>query len=125
MSPLWEDAIRRGDVRLVLELLGHHANTRNRYGQTALMLAAQFGHCEIAEVLIAHRADLNITAKFGLSALQLAIIAGHEQVACLIARAGADISITGVGALGFCGKTAYDMAVERGLLELSAELKTG
>ena len=125
MDAAWEDAVKCGDVRLVLDLLGRGADVdaRDRYGQTALMLAAHAGHREVVETLIAHRAKLNITAKFGLSALMLAIVAGHAEVARLLAKAGADLSLRGTGAPGFAGKTAYDLAMKRGLLELSAELK--
>ena len=125
MNASWEDATKRGDARIVLDLLGRgtDVNALDRYGQTALMLAAHAGHCEVVEILIAHRANLNITAKFGLSALMLAIVAGHEEVARLLAKAGADLSLLGSGAPGFSGKTACDLAVERGMLELSAELK--
>ncbi|MGH7881167.1 MAG: ankyrin repeat domain-containing protein, partial [Candidatus Binataceae bacterium] len=121
----WEDAIKRGDGQLVLELLerGANADARDRYGQTALMLAAHAGHREVVETLIAYRADLNVTAKSGLSALMLGLIAGHAEVALLLAKAGADLSPRGTGAPGFAGKTAYDLAVERGLPELSAALK--
>lgn len=98
-------------------------NARNRYGQTALMLAAHAGHREVVEILIVHRADLDITAKFGLSALMLAIVAGHADVAHLLAKSGADLLLRASGAPGFAGKTAYDLAMERGMLELSAELK--
>jgi ankyrin repeat protein len=120
-----EDAIKRGDGRIVHDLLGRgiDADARDRYGQTALMLAAHAGHREVVETLIAHRANLNITAKFGLSALMLALIAGHAEVARLLAKTGADLSLRGTGAPGFADKTAYDLALERGLLALSAELK--
>jgi uncharacterized protein len=126
MDAIWEDAIKRGDVQRVVELLGQGTNVdaRDRYGQTALMLAAQAGRREVVEALIAHRADLNVTAKFGLSALMLALVAGHEDVARILARAGADASLRGTGAPGFAGKTAHDLAVDRGMLELSAELKS-
>jgi uncharacterized protein len=125
MDAAWEDAIKRGDVQLILDLLGRgiDVNARDRYGQTALMLAAHAGHAEVVETLIAHRANLNITAKFGLSALMLALVAGHAEVARLLAKAGADLSLRGTGSPGFADKTAYDLAVERGMLELSAELK--
>jgi uncharacterized protein len=125
MVAAWEDAIKRGDVQIVLDLLGRgiDADACDRYGQTALMLAAHAGHREVVETLIAHRAKLNITAKFGLSALMLALIAGHAEVARLLAKAGADLTLRGTGAPGFADKTAYDLAVERGLLALSAELK--
>lgn len=125
MDAAWEDAIKRGDVRIVLDLLGQgtDVDARDRYGNTALMLAAHAGQREVVETLIAHRANLNITAKFGLSALMLALVAGHAEVARLLARAGADLSVRGTGAPGFVGKTAFDLAVERSMLELSTELK--
>ena len=125
MDADWEDAIKRGDVRVIHDLLGRGADVdaRDRYGQTALMLAAHAGHREVVETLIAHRANLNITAKFGLSALMLALVAGHAEIARVLAKAGADLSLRGTGAPGFAGKTAYDLAVERGMSELSEELK--
>ncbi|MDP1665621.1 MAG: ankyrin repeat domain-containing protein [Methylobacter sp.] len=125
MDPVWKDAIQRSDVQVVLDLLeqGMDVNTRNRYGQTALMLAAHAGHREVVEILIAHCANLNITAKFGLSALMLAIVAGHADIARLLAEAGADLLLRATGAPGFADKTAYDLAMERGMLDLSVELK--
>ena len=125
MDAAWEDAIKRGDVRIVLDLLGRgtDVDARDRFGQTALMLAAHAGHREVVETLIAHRANLNITAKFGLSALMLALVAGHPEIARLLAKAGADLSLRGSGAPGFADKTAYDLAVDLGMLDLSAELK--
>ena len=124
MDAAWENAIKSGDAQIVRDLLerGIDVDTRDRYGQTALMLAAHAGHREVVETLIAHRANLNFTAKFGLSALMLALVAGHAEVARLLAKAGADLSLRGTGAPGFADKTAYDLAVERGMLELSAEL---
>ncbi len=125
MDPRWEDAIKRGDVQHVRDLLGRSADVdaRDRHGQTALMLAAHAGHREVVELLIGHRANLNTTAKYGLSALMLAIVAGHADVARLLADAGTDLSLRGSGAPGFTCKTAYDLAVERGMRELFATLE--
>jgi uncharacterized protein len=41
MDAAWEDAIKLGDVPIVLDLLrrGTDVDARDRYGQTALMLA--------------------------------------------------------------------------------------
>jgi uncharacterized protein len=124
MNAAWEDAIKGNSVQIVLDLLerGANVNALDRHGQTALMLAAHAGYREVVETLIAHRANLNITAKFGLSALMLAVVAEHAEVARLLAKAGADLSLRGTGAPGFADKTAYDLAVERGMLELSEEL---
>jgi len=125
MDAGWEEAIKRGDVQNVRDLLdrGTDVNARDRCGQTALMLAAHAGHRQVVEALIAHRANLNTTAKYGLSALMLALVAGHAKVALLLADAGTDLSLRGTGAPGFAGKTAYDLAVERDMQELSAALK--
>ena len=125
MDAGWEDAITRGDVQDVRDLLdrGTDVNARDRHGQTALMLAAHAGHRQVVETLIAHRANLNTTAKYGLSALMLALVAGHAEVARLLADAGTDLALRGTGAPGFAGKTAYDLAVERDMRELSAALK--
>jgi ankyrin repeat protein len=125
MDTGWEDAIKRGDVQDVRNLLdrGADVDARDRHGQTALMLAAHAGRRDVVEALIAHGANLNTTAKYGLSALMLALIAGHTQVARLLADAGTDLSLRGTGAPGFAGKTAYDLAAERDMRELSALLK--
>jgi ankyrin repeat protein len=125
MDAGWEDAIKRGDIRDVLDRLdrGTDVDALDRHGQTALMLAAHAGHREVVEALITHRANLNTTAKYRLSALMLALIAGHEEVARLLADAGTDLSVRGTGAPGFAGKTAYDLAVERDMRELFAILK--
>ena len=125
MDPFWYDAIERGDAVVVRDLLhrGADADARDRYGQTGLMLAAHAGHRDVVATLIEHGANLNVTAKFGLSALMLAVVAGHEEIARLLARAGADLSLKGTGAPGFANKTVRDLAIARGMPELSAELK--
>ena len=125
MDVAWERAVIHGDVEGVREMLaaGADADARNRYGQTALMVAAQRGHVRIVEALVEAGADLDVTAKYNLTALMLAIVAGHAAVARIIAGAGADLRVKGTGAPGFSEKTAYDLAVARGMTELSANLE--
>jgi hypothetical protein len=53
----------------------------------------------------------------------LAIVAGHAAVAQRLAQAGADLTIAGRGAPGFHGKTAYDLAVARNMVELYPDLR--
>ena len=124
MDAAWEQAVRGADAEAVRALLaqGTDIDSRDRYGQTALMLAAHAGQREIVETLIAHHANLNVTAKFGLSALMLATVAGHEEIAILLGQSGADLSLRGSGALGFADKTAYDLALERNMQKLLKEL---
>jgi uncharacterized protein len=124
MDPSWQDAVRHGDfaaIRALLEL-GADIDSRDQHGQTALMLAAHSGRPNVVAVLIERGANLDTTAKFGLSALMLAIVAGNAEIARLLAQAGADLSLKGRGAPGFAGKTARDLAAERGMSDLLAEL---
>ena len=123
----WEDASRTGDVKTLTRMVraGHDVDARDGYGQTALMRAAHAGHLEAVRWLIAHEADLDHTSKFHLSALMLAVIAEHPRVARALVAAGADTAITGTGAPGFHGKTAADLAAERGDKRLAAAIRRG
>jgi ankyrin repeat protein len=125
MNAAWKRAAKSGDVEAARALLesGADINSRDRYGQTALMLAARGGHEALVETLIEHGADPNVTAKYHLSALMLAVIAGHAGTARRLVRAGVSRSIQGSGAPGFAGKTAYDLAIERKMEELYEELR--
>jgi ankyrin repeat protein len=124
MTREWERAARRGDASaLRVELAGGaDVDALDGFGQSALMLAALGGHLEAVEALIGAGANLDITAKFGLSATMLAVVNGHPVVARALARAGADLALRGSGAPGFSGKTAADLAVDRGFRELADEL---
>ena len=124
MDVCWEDAVRQGHTDILQDLLsrGIDANARDRHGQTGLMLAAHAGHLDAVQLLIDHGAKLNVTAKFGLSAVMLAVIAGHKEIAQALARAGVDLTLRGTGAPGFAGKTAADLAAERGWNDLAIEL---
>jgi len=126
MEPSWEEAVRRGDIGAVRDQLarGADANARNRHGQTALMLAAHGGHLAVVQALLAHGVDTDVAAKYGLTALMLAVVAGHADIARLIARAGADRTLRGTGTSGFAGKTAYELALARGMHDLLPDLAT-
>lgn len=124
MTPAWERAARDGDASALAEQIGAGAevDARDRYGQTALMLAALGGHLDAVNVLIRAGANLDVTAKFGLSATMLAVIHGHESVARLLGAAGANLSLVGSGAPGFAGKNAAQLAADRGQGALAHEL---
>lgn len=127
MDKAWEDAVTRGDVETVRQMLraGADVDALDRHGQTALMRAAHRGSRAMVEALVAAGADLDVTAKYSLSALMLAITAGHVEVARVLARAGASLDIRGSGAPGFVGKTAHDLAMGLDMKDLSAELRPG
>ena len=125
MDRFWEDAVARGDAAVIRDLLARGADpdARDRHGQTALMRAARQGHAELVRALIEAGAALDVAAKYGLSALMLAAVNGREETARALARAGADRSLRGSGAPGFAGRTAADLARDRGLEALAAELE--
>lgn len=121
----WERAAKSGDAAALRALLDGAVgvDSLDRYGQTALMLAAPRGHREAVEVLLGAGADLDHTAKYGLSALMLATINDRQEIARLLVEAGADTRIRGTGAPGFYEKTALDLAVDLGRAGIAALLR--
>lgn len=117
MQQKWHEAAIGGDCETLRSCLAHGAdvNSLDKYGQTALMLAAVHGNDAVVEMLIERGAELNITAKYGLSALMLAIINHHENTVKLLVHANADIWLRGRGAPGFMNKTAFDLARDNSL----------
>lgn len=61
-------------------------------GATAFMLASQNNHFEIAQLLIANKADINLTNSYGLTAFMLASQNSHIEIAQLLIDNNADIN---------------------------------
>jgi hypothetical protein len=112
VTPQWENAVHRGGVRELTELLalGADVDAKDRHGHTALMIAARDGRQDVVGLLVKHGAALDHTAKYGLSAVMIAVVRGHAAVVRTLAEAGASLSLRGTGAPGFAGKTAVDLA---------------
>lgn len=125
MKKEWETAIRSGDLEQVRSLIeaGIDIDSRDRHGQTALMVASARGHAEIVRLLLERGAALNSTAKYRLSALMLAVINGHTVIVRMLVEAGADQEIRGTGAPGFWNKTALVLAESAGREDIVAILK--
>jgi uncharacterized protein len=125
VKPDWEQAVRRGDLQCLGRLLaaGVDINARDRYGQTALMIAAHKGKSGVVRFLLKYGAGLDYTAKYGLSALMLAVIGGHADIVRALVEAGADLTIRGTGAPGFAGKTALELATAQGHFDMAALLR--
>lgn len=117
----WRNAAIAGDSSVITRILaeGADVNQRDRYGQTALMLAAQHGRAEVVRLLLEHGADLDVTAKYGLSALMLAVVNHNAEVAKQLVDAGANTQLCASGAPVFAGKTARELAEHSGLTNIA------
>jgi len=72
---------------------------------TPLHSAAQRGHKEIVELLLANGADVNVTNRWGQTPLHYAVVFRHEEVVKALLNAGADPN-----AKMLDGSTAHDLA---------------
>ena len=115
--------------------------------QTYLMLAAQYGHLDIAKLLFEKGADLNIRSPSGKTALWWAVKNKHLELAEWLLKNGADVNPqylydkvplieatqqdhlemlnlllkngADINAKNFYGKTALMIAIQKGHLELA------
>jgi ankyrin repeat protein len=71
-----EKASEAQAIKVVLYLLeaGAHINDRDDRGRTALMIAAEGGHAEIANLLLARGADASLKDKAGKRAADLTVL---------------------------------------------------
>ena len=69
---------------------GHDPNEQEEHGYTPLLLSANKGHLELAQLLLNSGADPNLSANEGLSPLIAAAMAGHVQVVQLLLETGAN-----------------------------------
>jgi len=78
-------------------------------GSTPLYWAARKGHSKVAQLLIAHKADVNYTTPEKWTALMEASLVGNDDVAQLLIEKGANVNMVTVE-----NATALLMAVSRG-----------
>ena len=86
-------AIRENDITKFQEFIdsGGDVNVEDKYGDTALIYAAQWGDEDIVELLIKHGADVNAKDKHSRTALSASIL-GKKKIAELLINAGADVN---------------------------------
>ena len=70
---------------------GYDVNTRNRYGQTLLMLLVNREIEELAQLVIAKGADVNAKDKKGVTPLMIAVSSGEKNIYQTLLSNGADI----------------------------------
>lgn len=144
-------AARNANLDLLDFLLKNRSNTlkRNRYGDTALMLAAYRGHAqavrrlldagaapdndgwtalhyaafgghgEVATLLIERGADLDPVAPNGQTPLMLAAGSGHLDVAKRLVEADADMDLE-----DYEGRTALTLALKNGHTAIAEYLRS-
>ena len=108
-------------VQLLVDA-GVDLNFQDDHGETALHVAARFGHTECADMLIkgsgTHKADLELREKtFGWTPLFIACVDGHLGVADLLVNAGADLARCDTS-----GWTCTEHAALRGHMKIARRL---
>src|SRR5882724_5087604 len=123
------EACAAGELERVERLLEESAggapgaagvNDHSADGWTPLHLAAFFGHAKIAELLIAHHADVLARSRGanGNTALHAALAGNHKFVAAVLIGHGADVHAPNGEA-----KTALSLATEKNHREAAALLR--
>jgi uncharacterized protein len=84
-------AAANGNLQLVESLLSRRANVlkNNKYGESALALAALSGHQEVVRVLVQAGARINAS---GWGALHYAVFSGHADIVRYLVDRGADVN---------------------------------
>ena len=87
------DAAADGNIEAVKQHLDAGADVEfDIYGLSVLDLAAGEGHKEIAELLIANGADVNVKDKSGTTLLHNAALKGHKKIVELLIAESADVN---------------------------------
>lgn len=84
-------AVVRNDIHLVKRLLDHvNINRTTSEGFTALYLAVDKGHQEIAKILLSRNPELNYTTTNQLTVLMVAAATGQKEIVEQLLKLGAD-----------------------------------
>jgi len=75
-------------VRTLLTSPNVDVNGVDDQGNTALILAARFGHNEVVRALLLAQADRKVKNKEGKTALMLAAEGGHDETVAALTQAG-------------------------------------
>ena len=93
-------------------------NSQASYGKvTPLQLAAQYGHRDVAELVLANKADVEAKSYGGWTALLNAVHGGHKDMVELLLTNKADVNYK-----EDAGRTPLQVAAENGYTEIAAFL---
>lgn len=113
------EAVKENHIITVKTLLaaGDEVNTRDKFGETLLHLAAVRGYKEISSMLIAEGVDVNARDKRGVTPLHAAAWGGHTDILVLLINEGSDIKVRSAD-----GMTPLHMAALSGHKETIEQL---
>jgi hypothetical protein len=94
------------------------SNQASYASQTPLHLAAEYGHKDVAELLLANKADVNARNRDGDTPLHIAVGCGYKDTVRLLLTDGADID-----AKDNNGRTALDFAVLHNYTDVAEMLR--
>ena len=92
MEEYLELASMKGNSYVVEKLLKNGAEFKAK--SNALLSAVGSNRCEIVQLLIKHKADLNVKNSYSNTPLHLAAIAGHHEIIEILMQNGANSEIT-------------------------------
>lgn len=93
-------------------------NSQTSYAsQAPLHLAAEYGHRDVAELLLANKADVEAKAYGGWTPLLNAVFGGHKDLVELLVANKADVNVK-----EDAGRTPLHVAAENGYTEIAAFL---
>uniref|UniRef100_A0A5F9CC28 Fibronectin type III and ankyrin repeat domains 1 n=1 Tax=Oryctolagus cuniculus TaxID=9986 RepID=A0A5F9CC28_RABIT len=111
-SEYFHRAVNMNDEDLLLRIFqgGHvKVDVPNKFGFTALMVAAQKGYTRLVKILVSNGTDVNLKNGSGKDSLMLACYAGHLDVVKYLRRHGASWEARDLG-----GCTALHWAADGG-----------
>ena len=89
------EAVKENHMITVKALLaaGADVNTRDKFGETLLHMAAVRGYKEMSSMLITKGAEVNSRDERGLTPLHAAAWGGYQEILTLLINKGADINV--------------------------------
>ncbi|XP_046543239.1 ankyrin repeat domain-containing protein 50-like [Haliotis rubra] len=114
-----------GNIEIVKHVLSQDVvdiNSRGQYGRTAVMFAAEKGHCEVFDILVSGGGDVSLVDGSGNSILHVACIGGNvDMVKYVLSQNLVDINSGGqygrtplMSAVGKGRRDVFDLLVSSG-----------